>query len=296
MGVKLFAWVGGLALFLGVVFAVKYSFEHNLISPAVRVALGFLTGIGLIAAGVVLFRRKYAVPAQTLCATGVVILYAAAFAGASYYHLLSLTVGFALMVLITATAFILAIRLDAQVVAVLGLLGGFLTPILLSTGEDNPGGLFSYVALLDAGLIAVAFNRRWHFLTLLSALGTVLMQLAWAARFFAPAKVNVALAVLVSFDLLFTAAFALGHRLKRASLWLAGGALVVLCATLAFDFFVLSYRELGARPGIIFSFGLCADLCLLALVLLDPRLSPAQLASGLTVFLLLVVWTTADLN
>jgi len=63
------------------------------------------------------------------------------------------------MVLITATAFLLADRLKALVVAILGMLGGFLTPILLSTGQDNPLGLFGYIAILDAGLIVVALNR-----------------------------------------------------------------------------------------------------------------------------------------
>src|SRR5262249_11239668 len=56
MGVKLFAWVGGLALFLGVAFFVKYSFEHDLVPPELRVALGFLTGLGLLVGGLLLSR------------------------------------------------------------------------------------------------------------------------------------------------------------------------------------------------------------------------------------------------
>ena len=74
------------------------------------------------------------------------------------------------MALITTTAFFLAVRLNALVVAILGMLGGFLTPILLSTGQDNPLGLFGYIAILDAGLIVVALNRRWYFLTALAAI------------------------------------------------------------------------------------------------------------------------------
>ena len=62
------------------------------------------------------------------------------------------------MALITTTAFLLAVRLNALVVAILGMLGGFLTPILLSTGQDNPLGLFGYIAILDAGLIVVALQ------------------------------------------------------------------------------------------------------------------------------------------
>ena len=116
------------------------------------------------------------------------------------------------MALITTTAFLLAVRLDAMVVAILGMLGGFLTPILLSTGQDNPLGLFGYIAILDAGLIVVALNRRWHFLTALAAAGTAFMQIGWAGKFFEPEKyfegdkILVALAVLLGFNALYLAA------------------------------------------------------------------------------------------
>src|SRR6266852_6541234 len=166
MGVKLFAWAGGLALFLGVALFVKYSFDNNLVPPELRVALGFLAGLGLLVGGVLLSSKEYPALSQTLCATGVLILYAVTFACRSIYHFqfFGAIPTFLLMVLITTTAFLLAIRLNAQVVAILGMLGGFLTPILLSTGQDNPLGLFGYIAILDIGLILVSLHHRWNFL------------------------------------------------------------------------------------------------------------------------------------
>ena len=174
MGVKLFAWVGGLALFLGVSFFVKYSFDNNLVPPELRVAMGFLTGLCLLVGGVVMAGKQRSTLSQTLCATGVVILYAVTFACRSIYHFefFGPVPTFFLMALITATAFLLAVRLDAMVVALLGMLGGFLTPVLLSTGVDNPVGLFGYIAILDAGLLVVALHRRWDFLAGLAAGGT----------------------------------------------------------------------------------------------------------------------------
>ena len=190
MGAKLFAWIGGLALFLGVAFFVKYSFEHNLIPPELRVAIGFIIGTGLVMSGMLLKRKENAVTAQTLCATGILVLYAVTFACRSYYHFgfFGLIPTFLLMTLITAVAFLLAVRLNAIVVAVLGIAGGFLTPVLLSTNQDNPLGLFSYIALLDIGLLAVAQRQRWNVLPILGALGTAVMQFAWLAAFFAPEK------------------------------------------------------------------------------------------------------------
>ena len=139
MGAKLFAWLGGLALFLGVAFFVKYSFEHDLIPPQVRVALGFLLGIGLVVGGLKVPPEKYRVTAQTLAATGVVSLYAVTFACDSIYHFAFFgpVPTFLLMTLITATAFMLSVRMEAQVVAVLGILGGFLTPILITPGTTT---------------------------------------------------------------------------------------------------------------------------------------------------------------
>src|ERR1039458_3513915 len=190
MGVKGFAWLGGLALFLGVAFFIKYSFDNNLIPPQLRVAIGFLTGLGLLVGGVVMSCKNFPALSQTLCATGVVILYAVTFACHALYHFdfFGPIPTFLLMSLITTAAFLLAARLNALVVAILGMLGGFLTPVLLSTGQDNPLGLFGYIAILDAGLIVVALNKRWHFLTALGALGTVIMQVGWVDKFFESKK------------------------------------------------------------------------------------------------------------
>ena len=121
MGAKLFAWIGGFALFLGIAFFVKYSFEHNLIPPELRIAIGFIVGAGLVVGGLLLKRKENAVTAQTLCATGILVLYAVTFACRAYYQFafFGLIPTFLLMTLITSVAFLLSVRLNAIVVAVL---------------------------------------------------------------------------------------------------------------------------------------------------------------------------------
>src|SRR5207253_7894173 len=109
MGAKMFAWIGGFALFLGVAFFVKYSFEHNLIPPELQVAIGFVIGVSILISGLLLKRKENAVTAQTLCATGILVLYAVTFACRSYYRFafFGLIPTFLLMTLITAVAFLL---------------------------------------------------------------------------------------------------------------------------------------------------------------------------------------------
>ncbi len=217
MGVKLFAWLGGLALFLGVVFMVKYSFENNLITPLGRIVIGGAVGLALVATGWWLARGRYRATAQSLCATGIVILYADLFAAHSFYGLISLTTAFFAMSAVTLGSFLLAVGLDAQVIVILGLLGGFLTPVVASERCDNAPALFLYIALLDLGVAAVALRKRWHYLVLLAAIGTALTQLGWAIQFFNAARGGRAFWIFLGFEALFLAFYFCGRFALRSA-------------------------------------------------------------------------------
>jgi uncharacterized membrane protein len=304
MGAKLFAWIGGLALFLGVAFFVKYSFEHNLISPELRVAIGFVVGASLVIGGLLLRRKENAVTAQTLCATGILVLYAVAFSCRAYYHfaLFGLIPTFLLMTLITAVAFLLAVRLNAMVVAVLGIAGGFVTPVLLSTGQDYPLGLFVYIALLDVGLLAVAQRQRWNALPILGAVGTALMQFAWITTFFVPEKyfagnkVLVVMAVFAGFQGLFLAAVAWARRSRKMNHQLLACALGLAGAAIFAAFYLLSFPTIAHRPTVLFSYVFIVDFGLLLLTLLDRRLAIVNALAGLAAFILLAAWTNSYLT
>jgi uncharacterized membrane protein len=325
MGAKLFAWLGGLAAFLAVAFFVKYSFEHDLIPPEVRVAIGYMFALGLIVGGLKIPRPRYAGLTHTLCATGIVCLYAVTFACNSIYHFAFFgpLATFLLMSLVTTVAFLLAVRLEAHAVAILGMLGGFITPVLLSTGHDNPAGLFGYIALLDLGLIAVALHRRWHYLVGLGALGTVAMQVGWGTKFLNAAKAPTAMVVCLGFCALFLGAyfaaryFGRRHLTRTASepdsaasasdsspaplvsTFFIGCAIAFPFVAFGFASVFLGYGTISARPGLLFSFIFAADLCLLVLAWRDEIVPKLHLIAGVAVFALLAAWTggrlTADL-
>ena len=299
MGAKLFAWIGGLALFLGVAFFVKYSFEHNLIPPEMRVAIGFVVGLALVAGGLALKRKENVVTAQTLCATGILILYAVTFACRSFYHFafFGLVPTFLLMALITAVAFLLAVRLNAIAVAILGMAGGFLTPILLSTGQDNPPGLFGYIALLDIGLLMVARRKEWIALPLLGAVGTVLMQIGWVTQFFLREqyflgnRVFVPMAIFLGFELLFCAALVSTKRSSKSEGALSAAAIGMGGAAILWGFYFLSFQAFGYRPVLLLSYIFLADIGLLAIVFVKAKLANVSTATGLAVFVFLAIWT-----
>lgn len=298
LGVKLFGWIGGLVLFLAVAFFIKYSFEKNYITPELRVALGYLSGVGLLVLSQWLARGRSPVTAQSLCGAGVVILYASTFAAHAYYKFMGATPAFAVMSLVTAVAFTLAVRMNAPVVAVLGLLGGFLTPPLLSTGVDNPVGLFGYLALLDLGLIAIALRQRWNYLVLLGAAATICMQFAWVFQFFTTLKFNIAMTVFPGFAAIFVAGFAAAHRWQRSHPAVSAAAILMPLSALAFAAYLLAhpYTSIVQYAPLFFTYIFLADVALLFIAWLRDELRLAHVLAGATVFLLLSWWTTVFLT
>ncbi len=297
MGAKLFAWVGGLALFLGIAFFVKYSFEQNLIPAQVRVAIGYVVAAGLIVGGLKLSRERYAITVQSLIGAGVVSLYAVTFACNSIYHFAFFgpLATFALMVLITATAFVLAVRLEAQAIAIIGMLGGFLTPWLLSTGHDNPPGLFGYLALLDLGLAAVALHRRWFHLVALAAGGTVIMMLGWTDKFYVPEKTTTAMVVSFSFAFLFFVIAEFGRRRDRSSPFLHGSAAAMVAVGFGYGAFFIGQADIGTTPVQLFAFILAIDAVALALCWFQDALAKVHFIAGFAVLTLLAWWTASHL-
>lgn len=163
IGAKLLSWIGGFVLFLGTGFFVKYSIDNDLISPEWRVTLTYLAAAGLLGAGLSRLRKKYPILSGTLTSTGILVLYLATCAGRMFYELPFFTTAIATVLLAatTAAAFILAVRLRFRVIAFLGIIGGFLTPVILSTGQDHTASLFLYMTILNAGLLAVVAATRW---------------------------------------------------------------------------------------------------------------------------------------
>jgi uncharacterized membrane protein len=203
LGVRGAAWLGGLALVVAAVFFAKWAIDRGLITPELRIALLVLAGVGSLAWAEVSLRRGFETTANAVSGAGIAILYIAFFAAYSLYHLLPLALTFALMALVTVVAGLLAIRYDAVFTAALGLLGGFATPLVLSTGVDHPVGLFSYVLLLNLGIFTVAVRKRWSAFVVLALLGTFVIEVGWFGRFMAPEKMAIGLTAFLVLGLLY---------------------------------------------------------------------------------------------
>ncbi|MGE0884994.1 MAG: DUF2339 domain-containing protein [Blastocatellales bacterium] len=188
IGGNWFSRIGIFAIILSVGFFLKLAFENQWIGATGRVMIGVVAGISMLFGGERMRAKNYRYYAHGLSGGGIAILYLTLFAAFARYHLIGQMPAFVLMSLVTATAVLLAARYDALAIAILGLIGGFLTPILLSTGKDNQVGLFSYITLLNLGVLALAYFKQWRFLNFLTFIATVLMSAAWADEWYAPEK------------------------------------------------------------------------------------------------------------
>lgn len=172
-GANLFAWLGGIALFIGAGFFVKYSIDKNLISPVLRLVIGAFVGLGMIAASFRFERGRYDTMRHTLAAGGIGVLYSVFFAATLYYGYLEKPLGFVTLVTVSAAAFVLAIFHRGIAISVLGGIGAYLTPLLVSTGRGNLLTLFVYLAIVNVGMYQVVRRLESRFLLLFSTVGTL---------------------------------------------------------------------------------------------------------------------------
>ena len=159
LGGKVFVWIGGVALALAGAYLVKYSWENQLLSVGARLTLAAGFGLAMIGVGTWLRTRAQRV-AAALVGAGVADLYGVTFAATGVYHFLGPTLGFGLMAGVTAGAVFLSLR-HGQFVALLGLVGGFCTPLLIGDARPAGGAMLGYLLVLQIGLVVVTRQRGW---------------------------------------------------------------------------------------------------------------------------------------
>jgi uncharacterized membrane protein len=281
IGVKLFSWIAGAALALAAVFFLRYSMDHGWLRPEIRMAIGLIVGALLLIVCELKAARDYPQTANAMDAAGIAILFATVFASHALWHLVPPTAAFGMLALVTAVAVLLSIRRESMFIALLGLLGGFSTPVLLSSGQDNPIGLFGYLLLLNAGLAWVAYRKRWPLLTALSMVFSTLYQWGWVAKFLTVDKLPIAVGVFLLFPIFSVIALALGNRGYAAdyadgdaspafahSLF-ARTARVSAALPLLFSLYLATVPAYGAHFGILFGFLFCLSVGLFAVSVLQ---------------------------
>ena len=159
-------------------FFLKWSIERELIGPSARVAISIVAGIGMLVLGIRLVGRKYDIIGQGLLGGGLLTLYFSVYAAAIMYGLMVMPIAFCLMILVTMTAGMLAIRANSLLIAIIGIAGGYVTPVLLRTTPPNLPALYFYILLLGVGILGVAHYKQWRLLNYLGFVFTYILFFA----------------------------------------------------------------------------------------------------------------------
>lgn len=180
IGENLINKIGIAITVIGVAIGAKYTIEHDLISPLTRIILGYLTGAGLLGFGIKL-KVKYENYSAVLVSGAIAIMYFITYSAYSFYDLMPHVMAFSLMVVFTAFTVVAAINYNKQVIAHIGLVGAYAVPFLLSEGSGKVAILFSYMAIINAGILVIAFRKYWKPLYYVSFGLTWLMYFLWYA-------------------------------------------------------------------------------------------------------------------
>ncbi|MFV2071576.1 MAG: DUF2339 domain-containing protein [Thermoanaerobaculales bacterium] len=317
IGVRGAAAAGGVVLALAALLFFQYSIEQGLISPTMRVVFGVIAGVLCLVGSEWLVKRNQPAAANALAGAGVVILYGATWAAQNLYALIGTGAAVVLMVLITAVCVSMAVSRNARFIAILGLLGGFATPLLVASEVDGPAALFAYILLLDLGLLWLARARDWPILAALSLVGTAFHQILWIFGSMDAERAAIGIAVLTVFGIAFL--FVGSDEREPSRLWRAtraGGVAIPF----AFAIHFAGTAQLAENPWplggllLILSAGACwlarretpgsaitaagASLGIMGLWFLNHRVSPtlAWQAVGLCVALAAVFAVFAEVS
>ena len=179
VGLTILNRVGVVTLVLGIAFFFKWAADNNWIGPTGRVILGIVAGLAVLVGADILWRKKQEIFAQGLTGAGIAVLYLSIYASFGFYHLILQWFAFLLLFVVTCLALALSLRYAAQAITALGLFGGYLTPLLLSSGEDRPWFLFSYLLLLNLVAIGLARKRNWRGLEVIAFVATASIYGGW---------------------------------------------------------------------------------------------------------------------
>lgn len=302
-------WIGenltgkiGIAItVIGVAIGAKYAIDNQLISPLTRIILGYLVGIALFGFAVKL-KEKYENFSAVLLSGAMAILYFITYAAYSFYNLIPQAVAFALMVVFTSFTVIAAIKYNRQIIAQFGLVGAYAVPFLLSDGSGKVSVLFSYMAIINGGILFIAFKRYWKPLYYSSFVLTWLIFSAWYVLSYEPVNFGLAITFLTIFFLTFYITF-LAYKLLQKEKF-AGGDISLLL-TNSFIFFgfgynLLSFHYIGEQLLGLFSLGNAIVHFVVGVVIFRRKLADRNLfyfISGLVlVFITITIPVQLDGN
>lgn len=165
-------------LVIGVAFFVKFAIDKNWINEVARTGIGILTG-GIVLGFAHRLRKRFKAFSSVLVAGGISIFYFTIGIAFHEYKLFDQTTAFIIMLVITSFSVFISVQYDRVELAALSIIGGFATPFILSTGQGNYKILFTYILILDTGMLVLAYLRKWNLINIMAYVFTMLLYVVW---------------------------------------------------------------------------------------------------------------------
>ncbi|GAA5090481.1 DUF2339 domain-containing protein [Chryseobacterium ginsengisoli] len=238
--------IGIFTLVLGIGYFVKYAIDKNWIGETPRVGIGFLAGGIIIAVGHVL-RKNYSVFASIITGGGIAVLYFTITIAFREYQLFSQNISFSITCLITLLSISLSYYYKSEILIIFSLFGGFLAPLMISTGESNYLFLFTYLTVLNIGMLAVVFLKNWKSVGWISFIFTGIYLSSWTIEKTEILSVYFYIITYIIFYL-----FALQNYFKKNILVSSDILMLVLINFTSIIGLVYIFDELQYGPVIIF--------------------------------------------
>lgn len=233
IGRRALGWVAVVLLLLATAFFIKHAFENRWVGEVGRVAIGILAGAAFCLVGLRYHKHGWRRFSQMLTAAGVVLLFLATYGAFGYYHLIPREWAGIFLVIIVIETVGLAILYESPAIAIMAVIGGLLNPVLLHSERDQYQALFTYLAVLNAGVVGLALFRRWFGVTLVAILGTHSIFWSWYAARYHPEKLWAAVAFQSAIFLLYLVYSVLARGYRPAASRMGAAAPLDSSASLA---------------------------------------------------------------
>src|SRR5215217_2875278 len=240
IGRRWVGWIAVLLILFATAFFLKYAFDNRWIGELGRVSIGIALGAGMCLAGFRYHRKRWRVFSQILTAGGIVLLYLSTYAAFGYYHLVGQKTAFFYLAILIAEAAAVSLIYDAPAIAIMALIGGLLTPVLLHSERDQYRSFFAYLIALDAG--ALALLKHWRGLSSVAYFGTQLLFWIWYNDNYHHQKRGAVLIFQTTIFLLFLVAHLVRELIRREAATLEDALLLLVNP---FVFFATAYHLLN---------------------------------------------------
>ena len=215
IGLRLIHLIGIVVLVIGLSISVKYAIDRNLISEGMRVALAYAAGALLLLLSWRL-KKGYAVFSAILFSGAMASFYFTTYAAFVYYSMLPPVATFALMVVLTVFTAYQAIVYNRQEIAILGMVGAYAIPFLISSNADRADLFFTYIALINAAVVFLSYKKGWQLVSYLAQAITWILLIGWAAQREGSGQLAAGTSFALFFFVLFMA-HALAHKITHST-------------------------------------------------------------------------------